>query len=46
MKYWINTVSRSHVREGVKGGFTQADFELIAKTMNADISNPAIYRGT
>jgi len=25
MKYWINTVSRSHVLDGVKGGFTQAD---------------------
>lgn len=25
MHYWINTVSRSHVRAGVEGGFTQAD---------------------
>ncbi len=25
MRYWINTISRSHVRIGVKGGFTQAD---------------------
>ena len=24
MKHWINTVSRDHVRMGVKGGFTQA----------------------
>ena len=23
--YWINTVSRDHVRAGVEGGFTQAD---------------------
>lgn len=25
MKYWINTVSRSHVERGVAGGFTQAN---------------------
>ena len=25
MRYWINTVSREHVRNGVAGGFTQAD---------------------
>jgi hypothetical protein len=25
MRYWINTVSRSHVQLGVEGGFTQAD---------------------
>lgn len=25
MRYWINTVSRNHVRVGVEGGFTQAD---------------------
>ncbi len=25
MSYWINTVSREHVRLGVQGGFTQAD---------------------
>lgn len=25
MRYWINTVSRSHVRTGLAGGFTQAD---------------------
>lgn len=25
MRYWINTVSRSHVMAGVEGGFTQAD---------------------
>lgn len=24
-RYWINTVSRDHVRAGVEGGFTQAD---------------------
>jgi hypothetical protein len=24
MRYWINTVSRSHVERGVAGGFTQA----------------------
>ncbi|HTE86694.1 MAG TPA: EVE domain-containing protein [Dehalococcoidia bacterium] len=24
-KYWINTVSRDHVRAGVEGGFTQAN---------------------
>jgi hypothetical protein len=24
-KYWINTVSRDHVRIGVEGGFTQAN---------------------
>ncbi len=24
MRYWVNTVSRSHVRNGVDGGFTQA----------------------
>jgi hypothetical protein len=24
-KYWINTVSRDHVRVGVEGGFTQAN---------------------
>ena len=24
-RYWINTVSRDHVRAGVKGGFTQAN---------------------
>ena len=25
MRYWVNTVSRSHVQNGVDGGFTQAD---------------------
>jgi EVE domain len=25
VRYWVNTVSRSHVRIGVSGGFTQAD---------------------
>lgn len=25
VRYWINTVSREHVRLGVRGGFTQAD---------------------
>ena len=25
MRYWVNTVSRSHVQKGVEGGFTQAD---------------------
>jgi hypothetical protein len=25
MRYWVNTVSRDHVRLGVSGGFTQAD---------------------
>ena len=25
MRYWINTVSRSHVHRGVAGGFTQAN---------------------
>lgn len=25
MTYWINTVSRDHVRRGVEGGFTQAN---------------------
>ena len=25
MRYWINTVSRSHVQSGVAGGFTEAD---------------------
>ncbi len=25
MRYWINTVSRSHVQIGLAGGFTQAD---------------------
>jgi hypothetical protein len=25
MRYWINTVSRTHVQMGVDGGFTQAD---------------------
>jgi len=25
MKFWINTVSRSHVNRGVQGGFTQAN---------------------
>jgi hypothetical protein len=25
VRYWINTVSREHVRNGVAGGFTQAD---------------------
>jgi hypothetical protein len=25
MRYWVNTVSRSHVQNGVAGGFTQAD---------------------
>ena len=25
MRYWINTVSRDHVRRGVEGGFTQAN---------------------
>ena len=24
-RYWVNTVSRDHVRAGVAGGFTQAD---------------------
>jgi hypothetical protein len=24
MRYWINTVSRDHVRRGIDGGFTQA----------------------
>lgn len=24
-RYWVNTVSRDHVRAGVEGGFTQAD---------------------
>src|SRR5215207_3772866 len=24
-RYWLNTVSREHVRMGVAGGFTQAD---------------------
>jgi hypothetical protein len=24
MRYWVNTVSRSHVQNGVAGGFTQA----------------------
>jgi hypothetical protein len=25
MRYWINTVSRDHVRAGIEGGFTQAN---------------------
>ena len=25
MKYWVNTISQTHVRNGVAGGFTQAD---------------------
>lgn len=25
MRFWINTISRAHVRLGVAGGFTQAD---------------------
>jgi EVE domain-containing protein len=25
MRYWVNTISRNHVRAGVEGGFTQAD---------------------
>ncbi len=25
MRYWVNTVSRAHVQNGVAGGFTQAD---------------------
>ncbi|GAC1429541.1 MAG: EVE domain-containing protein [Thermoanaerobaculia bacterium] len=25
MRYWVNTVSRAHVRNGVAGGFTQTD---------------------
>ncbi|MCB0010216.1 MAG: EVE domain-containing protein, partial [Anaerolineales bacterium] len=25
MNYWLNTVSRDHVRLGVAGGFTQAN---------------------
>jgi hypothetical protein len=25
MRYWINTVSRDHVRAGTEGGFTQAN---------------------
>jgi hypothetical protein len=25
MKYWVNTISKSHVLIGIEGGFTQAD---------------------
>ncbi len=25
MRYWINTVSRSHVQTGIEGGFTQTE---------------------
>ena len=25
MRYWVNTISRMHVQNGVAGGFTQAD---------------------
>jgi EVE domain-containing protein len=25
MRYWVNTISRAHVQNGVAGGFTQAD---------------------
>jgi EVE domain len=27
MRYWVNTVSRDHVKRGVDGGFTQAGHE-------------------
>lgn len=30
MRYWINTVSRTHVGRGVEGGFTQANHGKIA----------------
>ncbi|HMC23204.1 MAG TPA: EVE domain-containing protein [Thermoanaerobaculia bacterium] len=25
MRYWVNTISRNHVQNGLAGGFTQAD---------------------
>ena len=25
MRYWVNTISHSHVQDGVSGGFTQVD---------------------
>ncbi|MGZ7080910.1 MAG: EVE domain-containing protein [Thermoanaerobaculia bacterium] len=25
MRYWVNTISRAHVQNGLAGGFTQAD---------------------
>jgi len=25
MRYWVNTISKTHVQNGVAGGFTQAD---------------------
>src|SRR5437763_6900921 len=31
MRYWINTVSRSHVQNGVEGGFTQADHGKVTR---------------
>jgi hypothetical protein len=37
MKYWMNTISRDHVRVGVEGGFTQAGHGKAAglKRLNA-----------
>jgi EVE domain-containing protein len=35
MRYWINTVSRDHVRRGVEGGFTQANHGRAAGLRNA-----------
>ncbi|MEZ5423070.1 MAG: EVE domain-containing protein [Pyrinomonadaceae bacterium] len=39
MRYWINTVSRSHVQIGLAGGFTQADHGKNTRIKNLAIGD-------
>ncbi len=35
MRYWVNTMSRDRVKEGLEGGFTQANHERATGLRNA-----------
>jgi hypothetical protein len=43
MRYWINTVSKDHVRAGEEGGFMQADHGEYAKLRNLEKGDMVIF---
>lgn len=43
MRYWLNTISRDHVRAGVAGGFTQADHGKNTRLKRLEKGDPIAF---